>query len=343
MHPIEAPKANPENLLTIISGVYDGKVVVPEFQRSFVWWRQDIEELLASIFQGYFVGTLLLLDTPVRQPMFPFRKVEGLEKVNPGADPNRHGTVRLVLDGQQRVSSLFYALHEPDIPLKFSTYPHKFYLRLDLALKGDIDDAVTGISTRDRRRFAEIQALVQAQQALPISLLRETARFYKWLYHEQHVWNGPDRSSIEALYQRFANFMVPVVSLSPETGKENIVNIFERINRTGISLSLFDLSAARVYQKGVRLRDLWKEFEQENTGAGKAIKPEFLLKVMAIWQGKDPKRGQLLDLAEALDKVEFERQWKYAAQFISRAYERIRSLQGYGAVKNDLIPYTTIP
>jgi uncharacterized protein with ParB-like and HNH nuclease domain len=60
---MEAPKANPERLLTLVEEAYKAKIVLPEFQRSFVWSREDIEELLASILRGYFIGTFLILNT----------------------------------------------------------------------------------------------------------------------------------------------------------------------------------------------------------------------------------------------------------------------------------------
>ena len=99
MHDKETPKANPENLLKIVQEAYEAKVVVPEFQRSFVWERNDIQELLTSILQGYFVGSFLMLDTPSSKPMFPFRTIEGLERVNSNVRPDQHNMVRLVLDG----------------------------------------------------------------------------------------------------------------------------------------------------------------------------------------------------------------------------------------------------
>jgi len=43
---VQPPRANPGKLLTIIEGAFQGKVVLPEFQRSFVWTRENIEDLL---------------------------------------------------------------------------------------------------------------------------------------------------------------------------------------------------------------------------------------------------------------------------------------------------------
>jgi hypothetical protein len=341
MDTVETPKANPENLLKIVMDAYEGKVVLPEFQRPFVWPRDSIEELLTSILHGYFVGTFLLLDTPADHAMFSFRPVEGLERVNPNADPRRHATVRLVLDGQQRITSAFYALFDPQIPLKSARYPHKFFLRLDLALNGDLDEAVTGVSIGDRRRVAEIEGLVSLERALPFSLFRDSSAFYGWLYNQQSAWPGQDeRRRIEALYRRVSNFMVPVVSLSPAAGKDNIVNIFERINRTGVSLSLFDLATARLYVKGVRLRDMWKTVRGSHRDLAAVAEPELWLKVIALMEGVQPQRAKLLDVVDNLPANDFRARWAAATSALVLAHERLT--KRYGAFRARWIPYSTM-
>lgn len=341
MEGLESPKANPENLLEIIRGAFNAKVVVPEFQRSFVWGREDIEQFLASILQGYFVGTFLMLDTPTDSPMFPPRLVEGLEQINGQANPKQHATVRLVLDGQQRVTSVFYALYAPEIPLRNSKHPYKFYLRLEPALEADLDEAVVGVSTWDRRRLSENERLVREDRALTFTMLREPGTFYPWLYQTQKAWTGEERARIQFLFERFQKFMIPVVGLLPETGKDNIVNIFERINRTGISLSLFDLAAARLYPKGVRLRVVWEDFEKNSAeGVSDVVKPEFLLKIIALFRGKEPRKGNLLDVLDSLTADQFLARWSEATEAIAIAHERIS--EAYGAFEAGWIPYTTL-
>jgi uncharacterized protein with ParB-like and HNH nuclease domain len=54
--------------------------------------------------------------------------------------------------------------------------------------------------------------------------------------------------------------MAPVVGLPVEADKGNVVKIFERSNRTGVKLSLFDLAVGRFYLEGFKLRNLWEEF-----------------------------------------------------------------------------------
>jgi|GEM_PF-424053 len=341
---METPKANPENLLSLMRDAHAAKVVIPEFQRSFIWGREDIEELLVSILQGYFIGTFLLLDTPSDKPMFPFRVVEGLEGVNNGINPQNYNTVRLVLDGQQRITSLFYVLYEPAIALKNTKNPYRFFLRLDLLLEGATDDAVYGISQADRRRMAEMDNLVYEHRAVPFSLMRDTSEFYRWFYSEQKfLRTAGQRKIIEGFFDRFQKFMVPVIGLSPEAGKDNIVNIFERINRTGVSLSLFDLAVARLYLKGVLLRELWESFSKENPDAAEVVKPEFLLKVIALQESKEPKKSTLLDVVDNIERQRFESWWKVATEYMAKAHKRMTAPQGgYGAYEQNWIPYTTL-
>ena len=341
---MEAPKANPEKLLTILQDACDGKVVLPEFQRNFLWPRDSIEELLVSILQGYFVGTLLLLDTQSTNPLFPFRNIEGLELVNPNAKPLSHSTIRLALDGQQRITSLFYALYEPNIPLKNTTQAHKFFFRLDLALDGDPEDAVIGLPVGSKRRISEMSQYVDQHIAIPFSLLRNAQRLYKWLYAEQtFLTQQKDIETIECFCRNFTDYMIPVVSLPSATRKMDIVNIFERINRTGISLSTFDLAVARLYRKDVKLRDLLAHFENAHSQAAKNIKPEFLLKFISLMEGIVPSKSNLVDVADKLTPQRFEVCWNSATQYISKAFNRLTSTSGgYGAFDSRWIPYTTI-
>ncbi|MGQ9760215.1 MAG: DUF262 domain-containing protein [Candidatus Methanomethylicaceae archaeon] len=58
---MEEPYPKLEEILGTIKETYNGKLVLPEFQRSFVWANSDIRSLLVSLLNGYFIGTLLYL------------------------------------------------------------------------------------------------------------------------------------------------------------------------------------------------------------------------------------------------------------------------------------------
>jgi len=61
MEPLEAPKASPETLLSIVQQNQAGKVALPEFQRNFVSDRKRITTMLGSILESYLTATFLML------------------------------------------------------------------------------------------------------------------------------------------------------------------------------------------------------------------------------------------------------------------------------------------
>ena len=94
-------------IIDLVKRAYEGRLVLPDFQRDFVWTRQDIEELIKSLLENVFIGVLLIqkVDNP-ENPPFKVTTVKGVppEKMHPE---------ELILDGQQRITSLFYAMYSP--------------------------------------------------------------------------------------------------------------------------------------------------------------------------------------------------------------------------------------
>ena len=58
MKNIETP--DKKNLISIINDLRDGKYAIPDFQRDFEWTPRDVVDLIKSIFEDYYIGTLLL-------------------------------------------------------------------------------------------------------------------------------------------------------------------------------------------------------------------------------------------------------------------------------------------
>ena len=249
-----------------------------------------------------------------------------------------------MLDGQQRITSLFYVLYEPEYPLKYTSHAHRFFFRLDLALDGDPDDAVVGLPVNAKRRMTEMAQLIVEHRAIPFSMFRDERRLYKWLYTEQtFLTEDRQKDLIEGFCKILTNFLVPVVALPGATHKNDIVNIFERINRTGISLSTFDLAVARLYKKDVNLRDLWKQFEKAHPAAASSIKPEFLLKFISLMQGTVPRKSSLVDIADKLSHDEFVSSWERATEYMAKAHARLMATgAGLRCVYPRWIPYSTL-
>ena len=83
----------------IISDIRAQNLVLPEFQREYVWSREQAKQLLDSLIRKYPVGGLLFWKTQ-----------EPPELKNVEAVPEQLGTVQVILDGQQRLTTLYMLL-----------------------------------------------------------------------------------------------------------------------------------------------------------------------------------------------------------------------------------------
>jgi len=89
---------------TLLSDIEKGEVKIPQFQRDFVWSIQKSAALIDSVIKGYPIGTFIFWDTKDR-----LRSVRNLGNVAL-PDPRDGDVVSFVLDGQQRLTSLFATL-----------------------------------------------------------------------------------------------------------------------------------------------------------------------------------------------------------------------------------------
>jgi uncharacterized protein with ParB-like and HNH nuclease domain len=107
----------------LVEQAFEGKICLPNFQRDFVWTREEVADLVRSIVRRYFIGSLLLLRCDPALPPFAPLFMRGSKPEHQEPKPEL-----LILDGQQRISSLIYALTAPDLSLKDSSQRRWFFL-----------------------------------------------------------------------------------------------------------------------------------------------------------------------------------------------------------------------
>ena len=95
-------ETNPVFLSSLLGDLKAGKIQLPDFQRGWVWEDERIRAVLASVSRAFPIGALMMLETGGETKFHP-RPVEGVNLPN-GVEPDL-----LVLDGQQRLTSLFQA------------------------------------------------------------------------------------------------------------------------------------------------------------------------------------------------------------------------------------------
>ena len=149
---IAAPKSYDTSLGELLEGVGKGTHQLPEFQRSWTWDDGRIRNIIASLTQGYPMGALMRLECGGGEVRLKYRAFEGTHGISREPD-------YLVLDGQQRLTSLYCSLFGKD-PVSTSNERgqklSRFYyldMRKCLDPEEDREDAIVSIS--DKRVVTE--------------------------------------------------------------------------------------------------------------------------------------------------------------------------------------------
>jgi hypothetical protein len=342
-------------VIGLVEQGHEGKICLPNFQRDFVWTREEVADLVRSIVRGYFIGSLLLLRCDANNPPFAPIFLRGAKPAYREPRPEL-----LVLDGQQRLSSLIYALTAPDLSLKDSSQRRWFFVNLDVLLTEPDSDEIVFDRARRELRGLDIRDTQFEQRILPCTELLTQQAFYNWRdgyddwarandpeAHDQYrsVWRDGWTSAVSA----FQTFEVPLVELPRVDDSDNesigrVCAIFEKLNSTGVDLSVYDLLTARLYRSGIRLHDLWSEACKTNPrlrawSKGKADEHKFgvlVLRTLALLRGLDPKPRILIDLLPA----DFETDFRRASAAIERALEltTLVGADGFGVFAEKWLP-----
>jgi len=320
-------------LFDIISEVHKREYVLPDFQRSFVWGPDDVRELLVSVLSDYFIGSFLFYPSASSNTQFQVKPIEGAPE---GEYPS---LIRIILDGQQRITSVYYALHEPDIPLKGRKSSYRFCIDKEPFLQNEINDAVRFVSRKMRKDTKKLDEMICEGQAIPFAILSDKGTAANWIRKlEREKKITPDEA--DALSNKldiFFNYKINTIELKQDDPLNKIVETFERINRTGIELSVFDLMVAKLYKDGIKLRDLFGNFSDDYEEIANAIKPEVLLKILCLLRGNECKRKNILKTKPE----NFVDDWNRAVDSVNEGWERLKNIYGVFDFKK-WCSYTTV-
>jgi hypothetical protein len=302
-------------------------MALPDFQRSFVWDPGATRELVVSIIRSFPAGSLLLLKGGAK--VFAPRAFEE-------APPLDATPAYLVLDGQQRLTSLYQAF--------VGRGNHRFFLNLRELLDGmDVDEAVEVYTASRSKRWDTTQA--QARDLmLPLWLLRSFADWKDEILEalEGHTQDAKKLSKqlneLEKEYVKpVEQYQFPYTTLAESTPSEAVCTIFETLNRTGLKLSVFELITARAFAHEVRLRDMWQAAQANHPVLDDfEIDPYYVLQVVALMEKGSPKRGVVLGLpvASIVDR------WEVAVQGIDGSLKLLRD--ECGVLVSKWVPYNTM-
>ncbi len=257
------------SLDSILQDAECGKIQLPDFQRGWVWDDYGIRSLMASISQSFPIGALMMLQAG-GETRFQPRLIEGVPQESQTEQPEY-----LLLDGQQRITSLYQAcmMNAPvetvnEQRRKISRW---YYIDMIKALDfiADREEAIIGLPeskqlTRDFGRDVYIDLstpeLEYRNMKFPVNRL---FNFYSWQNDFIEHWDY-DRDKIQLfqnfhkyIIEAFTKYQMPVISLKKDSSKEAVCLIFEKVNTGGKKLDAFELLTAMYAADNFNLREDW--------------------------------------------------------------------------------------
>lgn len=281
------------DLAEILKHAHEGRLQLPDFQRSYVWSDADVRALIASIASGFPVGALLTLETG-GEVRFKPRPIEGAPEE--GREPDT-----LLLDGQQRITSLYQTLVS-EAPVRTRKtdevmVERHYYLdmRRSLAGSGDLEDAVVGVPSDRiaRTNFGRDVALDLSSREREFEQamfpLDRTFDAKGWSFGWYEHWKDRDRDMIDLenrfdheVLTRIQTYKMPVIRLDRSNGREAICLIFEKVNVGGRKLDAFELVTAIFAGDAFDLREDWRERHDRIVRIGEGRRREALTEVTSV-------------------------------------------------------------
>jgi len=208
---------------TVIDHIDSGHMALPEFQRGYVWNRNQVRGLFESLYKGHPVGGLLVWAT------------ESHGAASRGNATLASGTVKLLLDGQQRITSL-YGVVRGRPPAFFDGNPKSF---TDLRFNLDTEAFAfyQPVKMRDDPKWIDVTAVLSGP-ANRITQLLEPLK------------NDPEVLTYMGQCQLLRSILDRTLHVEEVTGADKtvdvVVDIFNRVNSGGTKLSQGDLALAKI-------------------------------------------------------------------------------------------------
>lgn len=263
----------PVLLNKLLGDVESGKIQLPDFQRGWVWDDEHIVGLLASISRAFPVGAIMTLQAGGDIKFMP-RPIEGVSGIS---DAPRE----FLLDGQQRLTSLYQALLHPGpvntVDSRKRRFKRWYYVDMLKAVDPRFDREDVFISVREDRRILknfgrEVDRDLSSAESEYKHHMMPTERLLDsmdWLFRYMGYWQSsntphPEDDVVdfckkfkEQVIDPFIEYLLPVITLDKGTPKEAVCIVFEKVNTGGVTLNVFELVTASFAADDFRLRDDW--------------------------------------------------------------------------------------
>lgn len=284
MNPLTSPtNSNTESIIGIIEMIDSKCITLPEFQRNFVWDISRSYELFDSFVKDVFIGSIIYgipsfeltvreLDTRPRSGKGSRAKLTNTflsqQEIRSKVQT---GNFRLVLDGQQRITSIYRALKGIDsVWVIMKNHDEMDEQYQDMSLKSiPLENSVLTIDGSEDAEHLSIN-LATVYKKIDDSLMQdEIEEYFKELLFVQNL----DQESYKKLFKLYLQSIQKLEDLFKsqklvayfllDMSADKFALFFERSNSLGISLTFIDILVAKLIN-GFNLNKKIEEFESQN-------------------------------------------------------------------------------
>ena len=249
---------------TILEKIDEKQLFVPAFQREYVWKRDDAKLLIDSLVKDYPTGTMLTWETS-NPP-----ELKGSHQYN-----ESQGAVKLLLDGQQRMTTL-YMLIRGEIPPYYTLpeiindtrglYVNLETLELSYYMKTRMENNpywnnITGIFQKKIRHTDLIRTLEKMGENVTRDL--------------EDVIYSNTRAVENIVDREFPEQIIP-----PKASIKEAIDIFYKVNASGVALTEAELALAQISGYWPQARDIFKKKLAELAHQGFVFKLDFIVYVL---------------------------------------------------------------
>ncbi|MGR9253034.1 GmrSD restriction endonuclease domain-containing protein [Rhizobium leguminosarum] len=332
------------SITQLVQEIDAGEIVLPAIQRDFVWSEDQIETLLDSLLRGYPIGIALLWETYEPIQVRRFSKDYRTDIIHKFSDNPKGRRVRMVLDGQQRLNSLYVGLkgtyngktlffdvlsgrHSED----YSEQKFRFKFATDSEIKAINLQAVEA-PDRANAYWLSLGSLISVS---PIEMARTRADIVSKMQLEQDDQFRLEANLLEAQHALTTNselLKMQVIDANLPTDSSarktafDILEIFVRINRQGVPLKRSDLIVSMLRLYWPEASDLLPTFIAElNSSSNLNFDNDFVIRCMFAVSGL----GTRLDFELLRNKKNIEK----LKDTYEGCFDAIRSTRDF--IKND--------
>ncbi|CAN5341847.1 DUF262 domain-containing protein [soil metagenome] len=299
----------------LISDIEKGEIKIPQFQREFVWDIKKSAKLMDSIIKGYPIGTFIFWRTKDR-----LRSIRNLGNFTL-PDLNQSEFLDYVLDGQQRLTTLFATLKGLKIQRgeKLEDYDD-IYINLEADEDSDDDVVVIDKENLDQAALIRLKDLLYGD----LSLLFE----FDKKYH-------PKLQDYRARIESYSYSIILVRDAPLDIATE----IFTRINEGGKPLTVFEIMIAKTFdsEKDFDLAEKYRKLiERLREVDYETISDATVLQTISLLLEKECNKRTILKL----NKNKFIDIWDDAVDAIEAAVDYFRNF--YRIPVSQLLPYNAL-